>query len=329
MREWLLRRWYAADRPAPAGLTGAAAIYGRVSAWRRRRQSQRAARNALPIPVIVVGNISVGGTGKTPFVIWLVEQLQQWGYRPGVISRGYGGRAPEYPMRVHASSSPEHAGDEPALMAQRLSCPIAVAPDRMAAARMLIDDGEIDLLIADDGLQHYKLPRDLEICVVDGRRGLGNGALLPAGPLREPPARLREVDLVIVSGEGWHPPQGDCLRMRLEPGELRPVAGIGRAQLSDFAGRRVHAVAGIGDPERFFASLREARIEVIAHPFADHYHYTALDLAFGDDLPVLMTEKDAVKCVALAQPDWWVVPVTARLPVAAGERVRELISSLD
>ncbi|MGH8541748.1 MAG: tetraacyldisaccharide 4'-kinase, partial [Stenotrophobium sp.] len=292
LKKWLESRWYSA-RPAPWWLRPFAALYGFIASARRRRLSAQA--QPLSVPVIVVGNISLGGTGKTPFVIWLVESLRAWGFRPGVISRGYGGHAPQYPLEVTPETAAALCGDEPLLMAQRLGVPLAVAPDRVAAAKFLLQRHAIDILVADDGLQHYRLPRDLEICVVDGARGLGNGALLPAGPLREAPSRLREVGLVVVNGGGWRRAAIPHADMMLRMDMAVSFSG-GKKPLQDFAGQRVHAVAGIGNPERFFAQLRGQGIEVVPLAFADHHAYAAGDLDFGDQLPVLMTEKDAVKC---------------------------------
>ena len=269
------------------------------------------ARQRLSVPVVVVGNLSVGGSGKTPLVIALVALLREAGYRPGVVSRGYGGRSHPGPRRVAPDSDPTELGDEPVLIARRAGCPVVVDWDRPQAARAALALG-CDLILSDDGLQHYALDRTLEIVVIDGRRRFGNGWCLPAGPLREPPSRLRGVDLVIVNG-----PDQDTLRpgeygMRLlsgaavnllDPQQTRPLA--------HWRGQTVHAVAGIGDPERFFAGLRDAGIRVLAHPKPDHHRYRAHDLRFADPYPVLLTEKDAVKCRAFASKACWMVPVTA------------------
>ncbi|MGH8461116.1 MAG: tetraacyldisaccharide 4'-kinase [Stenotrophobium sp.] len=302
-----------------------AALYGLIAAWRRRRLSAAAAK--LPVPVIMVGNISVGGTGKTPFVIWLVEQLREWGFSPGIVSRGYGGHAPEYPYEVTADADVALCGDEPLLMARRLGVPVMVAPDRVAAAHELLAHHHVDVVVADDGLQHYRLARDLEFCVVDAARGLGNGALLPAGPLREPPARLREVDCTIVNGGGWRDAGRAHADMMLAMTTVMSFGGRAQA-LSAYVGQRVHAVAGIGRPARFFEQLRSFGIEVIPHAFADHHAYTLADLQFGDTLPLLMTEKDAVKCRGFAQRHWVYVPVTAQLDANGTALVRKLCEGL-
>ncbi|MGQ3056333.1 MAG: tetraacyldisaccharide 4'-kinase [Nevskia sp.] len=328
MKRWLERRWYSSE-PAPRLLQPLAALYGRVAD--RIAASKRAQAVRLPVPVVVVGNISVGGTGKTPVTLWLIEQARALGFRPGVISRGYGGRAAAYPLRVTASTDPAECGDEPALIARRSGVPVAVAPDRVAAARLLIEQDRVDLLIADDGLQHYRLARDLEFCVIDGARGLGNGARLPAGPLREPAARLASVDAVIVNGAlctalpTHGRPQlamqlGIDRAQALDSGELRP--------LSAFSGQTVRAVAGIGHPQRFFDALAAAGLVVIPQPFPDHHRFVAVDLAFGDAAPVLMTEKDAVKCAAFARPGLWCLPAEAHIGEADTALVRKLLSGL-
>jgi tetraacyldisaccharide 4'-kinase len=323
LKRWLQRRWYA-PHPAPWLLRPLASVYAAVSAARARRLRESAQQAG--VPVIVVGNIGIGGTGKTPFAIWLIEHLREWGWRPGVISRGYGGHAPQYPHEVGPRDVPAHSGDEPLLIAQRTQCPVVVDPDRVAAARLLVERHGVDIIVSDDGLQHYRLARDLEICLVDGRRGLGNGALLPAGPLREPPARLDTVDLTIINGDGWQRP--GALRMRLQTAPLRRLIDGERRSLDAWRGQRVHAVAGIGDPARFFASLRAAGVDVVPHAFADHYAYRAADLVFGDDRAVLMTEKDAVKCAAFADGRLWAVPVGADLSENDTARVRECVAKL-
>lgn len=324
MKAWLEGRWYAGG-PAPLLLRPLSALYGLVAAL--RRQGLRPQR--LPVPVIVVGNLSVGGTGKTPFTLWLVEQLRAAGWRPGIVSRGYGGRAPAYPLRVTAQTDPRHCGDEPALMARRLACPLAVAPDRVAAARQLVESGEVDILVSDDGLQHYRLGRDLEVCVIDSARGLGNGALLPAGPLREPPERLREVDLIVMNGPVLtRRHEKPMLVMQLDLGAARSFISGLEKPLAFFIGGRVHAVAGIGNPERFFSALEAAGLRILRHPFPDHHAFAASDLDFGDGHAVLMTEKDAVKCQAFAKPHFWSVPVEAKFSETDTELVRESLRKL-
>jgi tetraacyldisaccharide 4'-kinase len=300
--------WY---EPHPLSLLLApfGRVFAMIAAERRRAyDSGLLHRVRLPVPVIVVGNITVGGTGKTPLVVWLVERLRVMGRRPGVVSRGYGGRARRWPQRVTAGSDPAEVGDEPVLIARRCACPVVVAPQRVSAARTLLAEYDCDVIVCDDGLQHYALARDLEIVVMDGARRLGNGRCLPAGPLRESPSRLQSVDLVVVNGK---PREGEYA-MHLAGGwaqSLRDPAV--ERPLDDWCGQTVHAVAGIGNPQRFFTHLRAHGLEVIEHPFADHHRFQADDLAFGDTRPLLMTEKDAVKCRAFAGADRWVVPVSA------------------
>jgi tetraacyldisaccharide 4'-kinase len=268
-------------------------------------------------PVIVVGNLSVGGTGKTPLVIWLVEQLRAAGLKPGVVLRGYGGdpSGANAVQVVHSDSDPARVGDEALLIEQRTAAPVAVGRDRVGAAQHLVRAG-VDVIVADDGLQHLRLGRDYEIAVVDAARGLGNGHLLPAGPLREPISRLATVGTVVINGEGdargLPAIAAAVLTMRLVGEELRSLSGEGEVlPLQRLRGRRVHAVAGIGNPGRFFAQLAAAGLDVILHPFPDHHRYRHADLEFGDGQPVLMTEKDAVKCRGFAAADRWYLPVAA------------------
>jgi tetraacyldisaccharide 4'-kinase len=280
----------------------------------------------LSVPVIVVGNITVGGTGKTPLVIWLVEHLRARGYRPGLVSRGYGGRARNWPQQVRPDSDPGVVGDEAVLLARHCTCPMAVGPDRVAAARALEEHHGVDIIVSDDGLQHYALQRDIEIAVIDGVRRFGNGHCLPAGPLREPVSRLRSVDLVVANGIGGRLEYG----MRLLPGDAwRLDDPAQRRELRTFANTRVHAVAGIGHPERFFTTLAGIGIQGIPHAFPDHHAFQAKDLAFArDGLPVLMTEKDAVKCQALPGLQAWVVPVRAELDERFARQLDRLLSAL-
>lgn len=308
--EQLQQRWYE-DRSPPWWTLPVAVLYGAITGLRRvlyRRGWKRSVR--LPVPVIVVGNIAAGGAGKTPLVIALVEALRERGFRPGVVSRGYGGNA-KAPVLLDDDPDPRVAGDEPALIKSRTGVPVAVGRDRPRAARLLLEAGA-DVVIADDGLQHYALARDIEICVVDGERRFGNARLLPAGPLREPLSRMQTVDFIVCNG--GEPRAGEiAMRLRAEAAiALRDPSSM-RA-LQSFAGQRVHAVAGIGNPARFFATLREQNIVAVEHAFPDHHAYVARDLEFGDGLPLLMTEKDAVKCRGFAGADWWVVPVRVVLP---------------
>lgn len=264
------------------------------------------------IPVIVVGNLVAGGSGKTPLALWIAEFLKDAGWSPAILLRGYGGSA-QAPMQVTLTSDPAVSGDEAVLLARRARAPVWIGADRVQAARLVrANHPEVNVLVLDDGLQHYRLRRDIEIAVVDVR-GFGNGFLFPGGPLREPAARLRSVDAVVTHGardlagvEGYS--------MRLE-GDTVVQVGNAREQrlLAGFAGKPVHAVAGIGDPARFFRQLSAAGLKVIAHPFPDHHPFTPGDLEFGDDAPVIMTEKDAVKFRGASGKNWWIFPVRAQL----------------
>ena len=295
---------------------------------RLRRQLYRIGffkSHGVGAPVIIVGNISVGGTGKTPLTARLVELLREAGYKPGVVSRGYGGNSSEWPRHVTADSDPGEVGDEPVLLAQRCRCPIVVGPDRVAAAQALFARYDCNVIVSDDGLQHYRLQRDIEIAVVDGFRRLGNGACFPAGPLREPPSRLREVDFVIGNGAARGREYLISLRGDTAINLVDPCI---TATLSSFRRSTVHAVAGIGDPGRFFDHLRHARLRLIKHPFPDHYRFRPEDLRFPQDLPVLMTEKDAIKCRRFASENWWVAPVSAQLDPEFEEQLLRRLAAI-
>jgi tetraacyldisaccharide 4'-kinase len=308
----LNRIWYEGASP-PWWLLPLSAVYGAVSRLRRfayARQLRRSTR--LTCPVIIIGNVSVGGTGKTPLVGWLAVRLADLGFRPGVVTRGYGGSSRRARL-VQASDHPDSVGDEALVLARRTRVPIAVGRDRPAAAQLLINAG-CDLIVSDDGLQHYALARDCEIIVVDGERRFGNGRLLPAGPLREARARLKDADAVVVNGGpaviAGHASLAGALRMRLEATSAIALRYGTARPLSEFSGRSVHAVAAIGNPQRFFDLLQSLGIHVIAHALPDHARLTVEDISFADDLAVLMTEKDAVKCGEIAGPHHWYVPVS-------------------
>lgn len=328
--EKLQKLWYSSERP-PLILRGLSWIFSAVTELRRHYLQRQARQLRLPLPVIVVGNITVGGAGKTPLVIWLVERLREWGWQPGIVSRGYGGRTQAAALLATAQTPADDCGDEPLLMAQRLGCPVAVCPDRVAAVRALMRHGGVDIVVSDDGLQHYRLPRDLEIAVVDGARGLGNGCRLPAGPLRESPQRLATVNLVVINGPSWKPPvelPAPPAMMRLSAPMAHPLKAAQIRALGDFAGQTVHAVAGIGNPARFFSMLSQMEIKLVVHPFPDHHRFSASDFIFGDERPVLMTEKDAVKCSGFADARMWAIPVSADISQKDSARVRELIDTL-
>lgn len=276
------------------------------------------------VPVIVVGNITVGGTGKTPLVIWLVEHLAGQGWTPGVVARGYGGRAKRWPQQVTAASDPAWIGDEPALIARRTGCPVYVAPDRPAAVQALLQDTACDIVISDDGLQHYALGRDIEIVVIDAMRRFGNGLLLPAGPLREPLRRLRTVDLTLTNGAA----RADESHMDVTQPELRSLLPHDHVpEIAQWAGRSVHAVAGIGNPKRFFDLLRSYDLQVIEHPFPDHHTFEPDDIEFADKIPVLMTEKDAVKCARFAGPEHWMVRIAVEPDMKFIARLNSLLKA--
>jgi tetraacyldisaccharide 4'-kinase len=307
LQSWLNRVWYERAAP-PWWLLPLSMTYGAVAGSRRYLYARRLRKSVrMSSPVVVVGNLSVGGTGKTPLVCWLVARLTDLGFRPGVVTRGYGGSSGTVRL-IDAFDDPTVVGDESVLLARRTGAPVAVGRDRPAASQLLLNAG-CDVVVSDDGLQHYALARDCEIVVIDGDRRFGNGWLLPAGPLREAPARLGSADAVVVNG-GRALLDG-AFSMRLEAKNAVGVAGGSAAPLDEFAGRSVHAIAGIGNPERFFNMLRAHGIEVIGHPLPDHARLRPADICFADERPVLMTEKDAVKCTAIAGPRHWYVPVTA------------------
>lgn len=265
----------------------------------------------LPVPVVVIGNITVGGTGKTPLVIELAELLKRTGYRPGIISRGYRGKARSWPQQVRPDSDPVMVGDEPVLITRRTHCPMAVGPDRVAAARALLKYHDCDIILSDDGLQHYKLGRNIEIAVIDGTRRFGNGFCLPAGPLREPVNRLQNVDFKFTSGTAAN----DEIPMRYEVEDLvSMIDSDNTCRLSELKGKQVHAIAGIGNPERFFNQLRAFGLGVIEHSYPDHHEYLRKDVTFNDNLPVIMTEKDAVKCFRYSKENSWYLPISIKLP---------------
>jgi tetraacyldisaccharide 4'-kinase len=332
--QWIHRVWYEGGAAYRVLLPLSGVYWLLLSVRRLLYDVGLLASKRAAAPVIIVGNITAGGTGKTPVTIWLAEELRARGFRPGIISRGYGGSRSKTSMRVDGASDPAVVGDEPVLLAQRTSCPVVVDADRHRGTEMLVADG-VNVIVADDGLQHYGLERDYEICVVDGARGLGNRQLLPAGPLRETISRLSDVDQLLVNGAL----RGDTSQLsaaeqnaiqfdlvareaiRLDGSLTRPIAG--------FAGTTVHAVAAIGNPLRFFDMLRSHDIQVIEHAFPDHMPVSRKDLDFGDDFEILMTEKDAVKIAAGTRGRLWSVPVTLQMDTAlAGPWLEQIESRL-
>ena len=306
----LLHAWYN-GHPALALLRPLESLYRRVVQGKRARfLAGEGDIYRAPIPVVVVGNITVGGTGKTPLILWMIDHCQRRGLRVGVVSRGYGARPPSLPWRVTAEQSAEQAGDEPLLIVQRSAVPLFIDPDRGRAVRALLDAQPLDLILSDDGMQHYRLARDLELVLIDAARGLGNQRCLPAGPLREPLQRLSSVDALLYNGAEADRDDGYGF-------VLRPTALVnlrsGQRQPLDFfpAGQALHAVAGIGNPQRFFNTLEGLHWRPVTHAFSDHAVFSAQALTFTPALPVVMTEKDAVKCRAFAADDWWYLAVDA------------------
>jgi tetraacyldisaccharide 4'-kinase len=306
----LQARWYDGS-PVPGWARALEGVYARVLAVRRALYRLGMLRSRdVGVPVVVVGNLTVGGTGKTPLVGALAGELRQRGWRPGIALRGYGGSR-RRPGLLPSDADPAEFGDEAVLLARSTHVPVATGRARAAAARLLVDAG-CDVVVCDDGLQHWALARDLEVLVVDGQRRFGNGRLLPAGPLREPAERAARVDFVVVNGGGAGPGE---YTMRIAGQRALALGGApGGVRLSDWRGQAVHAVAGIGNPERFFAMLEGEGIVVQRHPLPDHHHFTGRELVFDDALPVLVTEKDAVKCARHAHERVFVVPVEAELP---------------
>lgn len=315
LEQFMLRAWY---QPSPwlRILRPLSALYAAVVDRRRQRFLDHPSRVwRAPVPVIVVGNITLGGTGKTPMCIWLINHLQSLGLRPGVISRGYGAdRTLHFPhLLAPLVDHPAQVGDEPLLIARRCAVPVVIDPDRPAAARHLLANAEVDVIISDDGLQHYALGRDVEILMLDAARGLGNGRCLPEGPLREPARRLASVDLVVSNGQ--QADTAEAYAMQLIPAELVNLRSGERVKAHSWgAGRQVEAVAGIGNPQRFFTTLEGLSLQPRGHAFADHAEYTAESFAACDPAkPLIMTEKDAIKCLGFARDNWWYLSIDASL----------------
>lgn len=288
-------------------------------AKKRRNKLLRTAhqRWSAPVPIIVIGNINIGGTGKSPLVIWLAQQLLLSGYSPGIVSRGYGGASSKHPLQVTASTNPADAGEEAVMIARRTGLPVVVDRDRNQAVQSLLMNNACDIVLSDDGLQHYAMARDLEIAVIDGSRGIGNGYCFPAGPLREPPSRLNEVDFVVVNGKSAGSGQeiSGSICMDLIADAWVNIHTMEEISIDEWSlGKQVHAVAGIGNPKRFFDTLRDMGFEVLEHGLEDHHIFQVADLLFGDQLPVVMTEKDAVKCrllnKELMHQEYWYLKVS-------------------
>lgn len=317
--------WYGQRRPLWP-LLPLSWLYQRIAS--RRRHKLQSLADPLPVPVIVVGNITAGGTGKSPLTAWLAGFFQDQGWRPVILSRGYGSERPaEHPVVVTAASDPANVGDEPVMLADQTGCPVVVHPRRLESARLALDQDLGNLFLCDDGLQHYYLARDVELAVFDGARGVGNGESLPVGPLRELPERLAEVDFVVVNGEATgHVPEHLCrYTMNLEPAQIRNLV-TGEAQSPAWlAGQDCLALAGIGNPQRFFNLLKTLGARVEGRAFADHHRYTEKDIAMTGERPLLMTAKDAVKIRPFAHDRCWVLDVQPSLPAGFGPAVTEAL----
>lgn len=326
---WLEKQW-CRQGPWQIMLLPLSALFWLLSALRRAAfRYGWLASLSLPVPVIVVGNITVGGSGKTPLVLWLAHFLRKQGYMPGIVSRGYGSSAIEA-RPVDPDDDPALKGDEPVLLARKSACPVWVGRDRAAVGRALLDaHPECNVILCDDGLQHYRLRRDVEIAVVDGRRRFGNARLLPAGPLREGLWRLHRVDAVVMNGDcvldglaaRYQMHLNGKLLINLRSGETRPAA--------ELAGLKLHALAGIGHPQRFFDHLHGLGLDFVAHVFPDHHVYLPGDLDWPDAEALLMTEKDAVKCAAFADNRCWALPVTAEMDPVFGPEILKLLRKMD
>ena len=337
LEDWLNKRWY----PAADGGTGSSMslpLLAPLELVFRQGSRLRKLRNTpapLPVPVIVVGNITVGGAGKTPLVAELGRWLRERGHKPGIISRGYGGRAKYYPYNVTAQSHPLESGDEPLMLHLMTGLPVMVSPKRAEAAEALIAEHSCDVIISDDGLQHYGLWRSMEICVVDGQRGLGNEHLLPRGPLRESPERLSTVDMVVINGEPNPLVESQCgdkadYVMELMPHFWHQFNLDQTSTLKLESGPEIgpcHGVAAIGNPQRFFSALRHLGYTVMEMPFPDHHQFSQLELQFDGETPVIMTMKDAVKCRDFWQSHWWAMEARAQLPDLFYQRIHQHMES--
>lgn len=277
----------------------------------------------LAVPVIIVGNLTLGGTGKTPLIIAIANFLKQSGYRPAIVSRGYGGKAYRWPQQVRPDSDPVIVGDEAVMIARRTQCPMSVGSDRVAAGKGLLQYADCDIILSDDGLQHYAMARDVEIIVVDGIRRFGNGYCLPAGPLREPISRLESVDFVVTNGIAA---QGE-FAMRYKGDEVHALSEDEVRPLASFRSETLHAVAGIGHPQRFFEQLKKQGLDIIEHVFPDHHPFVAADIDFDDDHAVIMTEKDAIKCQRFSQDHCWYLPIDVEIKKDFGIRLLNMLGS--
>lgn len=330
LQQWLENIWYN-DGSGKFLLMPLSALYCGINSFQRYKNSNN--KTKLPCPVIVVGNITVGGTGKTPLTIHIVHLLKKAGYNPAIITRGYGGQATSWPQSVTATSDPQMVGDEAVLMASRTQVPVYAGADRLQSIEALTKAHDCDVIISDDGMQHYKLPRDIQIAVLDGTRILGNGWCLPAGPLREKKQRLDTCDLLVVNGEINGNRKDDLhgatyFKMGLKGITLTNLVTHEQQALDNFIHKTVHAVTGIGNPQRFFETLKnQGGLQLKTHSFPDHHDFIEADLQFNDDLPIVITEKDAVKCHKFANDKVWTLPVTAELENGFNEALLRLLKA--
>ena len=323
LQQWLESVWYDPNKANGIGrlmLMPLSYLYTAINSYQRKSQTKNQIK--LACPIVVVGNISVGGTGKTPLTIHIVKLLQQTGYTPAIITRGYGGKATTWPQAVTLKSDPNLVGDEAVLMASSTGVPVYAGANRLESIEQLLNapnvEYKVDVIVSDDGMQHYKLPRDIQIAVIDGKRQLGNGYCLPAGPLREKKERLNDCDLIVVNGQNEK--GTDYFEMTLSGQTLINLSTLKTKPLIDFNGQTIQALTGIGNPQRFYSTLKDAGLNVIENSFPDHYAFQQSDLSFDDNQIVIMTEKDAVKCkplikdVSSSGKQYWCLPVTATLP---------------
>jgi tetraacyldisaccharide 4'-kinase len=322
--QWVNSIWYDQNKLSNLllPLSGVFAFAAKTRRWKQGKSKIKFSE-----PVIVVGNITVGGTGKTPMVITLVRELQQQDYKVGVASRGYGGQASQ-PTLVNRSHDAEHVGDEPLLIFHNTQATVMVGQNRLDVIKELINMHHCDLIVCDDGLQDYRFQHDIEIIMVDGDRAFGNHKLLPAGPLREPLSRLQKASFVVAISKSVPAVSADCMKLLLT--ECVQVSNPkNKRSIDQFKGQLVHAVAGIANPRRFFSSLASLGIRIIEHPFPDHAHYEISDFSFSDQNPILMTQKDAVKCNQLSLENAWYVPVQTILPDSFMPRLNALLRNIN
>jgi len=309
LQQWLEAIWY---KQGKGGfllfpLMGFYCVINGLQRW-----LQTTLQKKLPCPVIIVGNITVGGTGKTPLTIYLVKLLEKAGYKPAIITRGYGGSAAQWPQTVTANSDPNLVGDEAVLMATRTDVPVYAGANRLASIQQLLKETDCDVIISDDGMQHYKLPRDIQIAVIDATRMLGNGYCLPAGPLREPESRLDNCDFIVLNG-GLKTNNKSGLSMKLFGDVLVNLKTAKEIPLSKLCDHSVNAITGIGNPQRFYKTLEQGGLRLHQYSFPDHHQFTTADFQVNNDLDFVMTEKDAVKCKSFATDKFWYLPVSATL----------------